>query len=306
MILNKIIKTVVKEVYSMETKNIKNGETTNQNKQSTVVSSELIDIQHLPKQYKIFSSFTILSIVLGIIILVGFYLYFTLNYVSPINIALRVGNIKVTNETYNLVKATLEKNSPEISNELVCIFISDTIILSEKAKELGISVEKSEYENLIDEYGGLAERVALRNKLEKYLQENATVTEEEMKDFYEENKNAYYVVNSKFKFYAVQSDSPMPDDYIPNTDELYLQEGTLAQLQAYGIYEPSKGVFRIESDDADDMYRYIIIVDGEIEYIPYEQVKENIRNAIYIQKTEGQINNFLEEGRAVYDIQYFK
>ena len=43
-----------------------------------------------------------------------------------------------------------------------------------------------------------------------------------------------------------------------------------------------------------------------MEYIPYEQIKENIKNAIYIQKTEGQITKFLEEGRAVYDIKYFK
>lgn len=287
----------------MDSKKIKNEEEINRNTETT--NSELIDFQHLPKGHKPFSSFTIFSFVFGIIILICFYLYFTFNYVSPINTALQVGNIKVTNDTYNLVKTTLEKENPEITNELVNIFLSDTIILSEKAKELGIRAEKSEYEYLTDKYGAMAERIFLRERLEQYLDENATVTEEEIQNFYENNKKDYYVIDSKFKYYAVQSDSPMPSNYTPNINgKLQLKEGTLKQLRAYGIYEPSKGIFPINSTDG--TYKYIIIVEGEMEYIPYEQVKENIKNAIYIQKTEGQITKFLEEGRAVYDIKYFR
>ena len=246
----------------MDSKNVKNEKQINQTEHSDMTNSELIDIQHLPRKHKLFSPVTIFSILFGVIILASFYFYFTLNYVSPINTALRVDNIKVTNNTYNLVKTTLENRNNEITDELVCIFLSDTIILSEKAKELGISVEKSEYEPLIDEYGSMAERILLRNKLREYLQENASVTEEEMKTFYENAKKDYYVANSKFKYYAVQSDSPIPDNYTPNaTGELQIKEGTLQQLRAYGIYEPSKGIFQIESTDG--IYKYIIIVEGK-------------------------------------------
>lgn len=293
------------EPQEVETKNSeeKKSDTTN----SEVKNSELMNIQHLPKKHKLFSPVTIFTIVTGLILLGCFYFYFVLNYVSPINTALRVGNIKVTNDTYDLVKTTLKKRNNAITDDEICIFLSDTIILSEKAKELGITAEESEYQPFINEYGDMAERIVLRNKLNDYLEENASVTEEEMKTFYENNKTDYYYdADSKFKYYAIQSDSPMPDNYTPNgNSNLQLKEGTLKQLRAYGIYEPTKGIFQIESTE-DGIYKYIIITDGEIEYLPYEQVKDSIKNAIYIQKTEGQINKFIENGRTIYDIRYFK
>lgn len=298
------------EVKNPEVKNpkVENFDATNfKTVNSKVKNSELIDIQHLPKKHKLFSPVTIFTIVTGLIFLGCFYLYFVLNYVSPINTALRVGNIKVTNDTYDLVKTTLEKRNKEITDDEVCIFLSDIIILSEKAKELGITAKESEYKSLIDEYGDMSERIVLRNKLNNYLEENASVTEEEMKTFYENNKTDYYYdADSKFKYYAIQSDSPMPDNYTPNgNSNLQLKEGTLKQLRAYGIYEPTKGIFQIESTE-DGIYKYIIITDGEIEYLPYEQVKDSIKNVLYIQKTEGQINEFIKNGRTIYDIRYFK
>lgn len=287
---------------------VENSDATNSKAaNSKVKNSELMDIQHLPKKHKLFSPVTIFTIVTGLILLGCFYLYFVLNYVSPINTALRVSDIKVTNDTYDLVKTTLEKRNKEITDDEVCIFLSDTIILSEKAKELGITAKESEYKSLIDEYGDMSERIVLRNKLNDYLEENASVTEEEMKTFYENAKTEYYYdPDSKFKYYAIQSDSPMPDNYTPNgNSNLQLKEGTLKQLRAYGIYEPTKGIFQIESTE-DGIYKYIIITDGEIEYLPYEQVKDSIKNALYIQKTEGQINEFIKNGRTIYDIRYFK
>lgn len=293
------------EPQEVETKNSeeKKSDTTN----SEVKNSELMNIQHLPKKHKLFSPVTIFTIVTGLILLGCFYLYFVLNYVSPINTALRVGNIKVANDTYDLVKTTLEKRNNAITDDEICMFLSDTIILSEKAKELGITAEESEYQPFINEYGDMAERMILRNKLNDYLEENASITEEEMKTFYENAKTEYYYdPDSKFKYYAIQSDSPMPDNYTPNgNSNLQLKEGTLKQLRAYGIYEPTKGIFQIESTE-DGIYKYIIITDGEIEYLPYEQVKDSIKNALYIQKTEGQINEFIKNGRTIYDIRYFK
>lgn len=293
------------EPQEVETKNSeeKKSDTTN----SEVKNSKLMNIQHLPKKHKLFSPVTIFTIVTGLILLGCFYFYFVLNYVSPINTALRVGNIKVTNDTYDLVKTTLEKRNNAITDDEICIFLSDTIILSEKAKELGITAEESEYKSFINDYGDMSERIVLRNKLNDYLKENASVTEEEMKTFYENNKTDYYYnPDCKFKYYAVQSDSPMPDNYTPNEkDNLQLKEGTLEQLRAYGIYKPTKGTFQIKSTE-DGIYKYIIIVEGEIEYLPYEQVKDSIKNTLYIQKTEGKINEFIENGRTIYDIRYFK
>jgi len=292
----------------MNPKNIKNEKSTNQAKHNDTTTdindSELISINQLPKKHKHFSSIAFFSLLFGFILLVVFYFYFTLNYVSPVNTALRVGDIKVTNETYDLVKSTMKKQNKGITDDFISVYLSDTIILSEKAKELGLTVNKTEYQDLISEYGEMAERVVLREKLEKHLYDQAIVTEDEIKEFYENAKNDYYISDSHFKYCAIQSDSPLPAGYIPDTSKLNAKEGTIDLFRAYGINNPTKGIFQVESEKG--TYKYIIITDADIEYLPYAQVKDSIKKSLYIQKTDGKIKNILEDGRLSYTIRFFK
>lgn len=267
-------------------------------------SAQPMTLQQITRKRKPMSTFALTSLLFGFILLGAFYIYFNLTFVSPINTALKVDNIKVSNQTYDLVMTYMKSENEEITDEAVSIYLSDTIILSEKAKELGLQVEESDYQDLVSKYGDMAERVALRGKLEEYIKEQAVVTEEEMKTFYENAKDYHYIADTHFTFYAVESNKPMPENYQVDTSKMKPQEGTLDLLRAYGIYEPKEGTFQIESEEG--TYKYIIIVDGDIEYIPFEQVKDSIREAIYIQKTDGQILDYLESGRLIYSIRYFK
>lgn len=273
--------------------------------------SNLIGVQQLTPRRKPLSSAAIISLLFSLLTVIGMYLYFTLNYVSPINTALRVGGIHIDNQTFDQVKAyiveTNQNSEEEVDDNFVSIYLADTAILSEKAKELGLSVTEEDYQDLADGYGKMAERVALRIKLEEFLKEEAEISEEEMKAFYEELKDDYYVVDSTFDFYAIQSDTPIPENYTFENSELTLQKGTLKQLRLYGISHPKKGVFLIESEDKNDKsYKYIVIVSGELQYIPFDQVKDKIEETLYIQKTDGRILDYLQEGRVVYDIRYFR
>lgn len=272
--------------------------------------SNLINVSQMNTKKRLPSTTSVISLAFSFLFIVVIYLFFTFKYTSPINTAIRVNDIKVDNETYEIVKKyVLENNKNNTDEKSIDDFISkylvDTIILSEKAKELGLEVLEEDYKDLQKIYGRMAERVALRIKLEEFLKQEAeNITEQEMKDFYEENKNEYYIKNSSFEFYAVQSDKPMPENYQFDTSKLTLTKGTLMQLRTYGIYLPKKGVNVIESDDG--IYRYIIIVNGEVEYIPYEEVKERIKEALYIQKTDGQIQEYLQQGYSTYKIDYFR
>lgn len=300
-----------------EKKDLKKDETIEleqkkQNDQSVdIESSNLIGVQQLTPRRKPLSSVAIISLLFSLLTVIGMYFYFTLNYVSPINTALRVGDIRIDNQTFDQVKAyiveTNQNSEEEVDDNFVSIYLADTAILSEKAKELGLSVTEEDYQDLADGYGKMAERVALRIKLEEFLKEEAEISEEEMKAFYEELKDDYYVVDSTFDFYAIQSDTPIPENYTFENSELTLQKGTLKQLRLYGISHPKKGVFLIESEDENDKsYKYIVIVNGELQYIPFDQVKDKIEEALYIQKTDGRILDYLQEGRVVYDIRYFR
>lgn len=271
--------------------------------------SNLINVSQMNTKKRLPSTTSVISLAFSFLFIVVIYLFFTFKYISPINTAIRVNDIKVDNETYEIVKKYVLENNKNNTDESIDDFISkylvDTIILSEKAKELGLEVLEEDYKDLQKIYGRMAERVALRIKLEEFLKQEAeNITEQEMKDFYEENKNEYYIKNSSFEFYAVQSDKPMPENYQFDTSKLTLTKGTLMQLRTYGIYLPKKGVNVIESDDG--IYRYIIIVNGEVEYIPYEEVKERIKEALYIQKTDGQIQEYLQQGYSTYKIDYFR
>lgn len=300
-----------------EKKDLKRDETIEleqkkQNDQSVDIEpSNLIGVQQLTPRRKPLSSVAIISLLFSLLTVIGMYLYFTLNYVSPINTALRIGDIHIDNQTFDQVKAyiveTNQNSEEEVDDNFVSIYLADTAILSEKAKELGLSVTEEDYQDLADGYGKMAERVALRIKLEEFLKEEAEISEEEMKAFYEELKDDYYVVDSTFDFYAIQSDTPIPENYTFENSELTLQKGTLKQLRLYGISHPKKGVFLIESEDENDKsYKYIVIVNGELQYIPFDQVKDKIEEALYIQKTDGRILDYLQEGRVVYDIRYFR
>lgn len=271
--------------------------------------SNLINVSQMNTKKRLPSTTSVISLAFSFLFIVVIYLFFTFKYTSPINTAIRVNDIKVDNETYEIVKKYVLENNKNNTDESIDDFISkylvDTIILSEKAKELGLEVLEEDYKDLQKIYGRMAERVALRIKLEEFLKQEAeNITEQEMKDFYEENKNEYYIKNSSFEFYAVQSDKPMPENYQFDTSKLTLTKGTLMQLRTYGIYLPKRGVNVIESDDG--IYRYIIIVNGEVEYIPYEEVKERIKEALYIQKTDGQIQEYLQQGYSTYKIDYFR
>lgn len=296
----------------MDEKNFSKEEKQQEQKEQPSVDinqHRLFDVQSARLRTRRLSTTSIFSLVLSFVTLAAVYLYFSLTYISPVNTALRVNDIKVDNQTYDQVKAYLSKGNQgdgDIDN-MVSMYLVDTIILSEKAKELGLKVDEKEIEPFAEHYGKMAERVALRTKLEEFLKEEAkNITEEEMRDFYEKMKDDYYAVaDSEFQFYAVQSDMPIPDNYKLDTTRLTLQTATLEELRAYGIHLPEKGVHQIESPE-NDIYQYIIIVDGEVVYLPYEQVKESIRNTLYIQKTDGQIQEYLQEGRIVADIDYFR
>lgn len=296
----------------MDEKNFSKEEKQQEQKEQPSVDinqHRLFDVQSARLRTRRLSTTSIFSLVLSFVTLAAVYLYFSLTYISPVNTALRVNDIKVDNQTYDQVKAYLSKGSQGDGgiDNIVSMYLVDTIILSEKAKELGLKVDEKEIEPFAEHYGKMAERVALRTKLEEFLKEEAkNITEEEMRDFYEKMKDDYYVVaDSEFQFYAVQSDMPIPDNYKLDTARLTLQTATLEELRAYGIHLPKKGVHQIESPE-NDIYQYIIIVDGEVVYLPYEQVKESIRNTLYIQKTDGQIQEYLQEGRIVADIDYFR
>ena len=252
-------------------------------------------------QKKILST---IKIILGLSFFIAFYFYIVINNIYPINTALKVDNIKIDNVTYALIKNTLKNENKEITNNSINIFISDTIILSEKAKEIGLTVEKEEYADLVKKYGNFSKNFALREKLIKSLKDTAIVTNQEINYFYENLKNNLFVYNSTIKYCAVQSKKPITSNYESILDKTKIIEGNVYSLIKYGIHNPDEGIYLI--DENDNIYKYIIIIDTNIEYIPLNTVKHKIEKAIYKQKTEGKIAEYINEGRLKYKIKYYK
>lgn len=252
-------------------------------------------------------SITTMFLLTGFIVLITLYLFFILNYINPINTSVKVGDIKISDKDYDHVYAYMNEanGSEELDTGWVNLFISDTVILSEKAKEWGLDADPNRVEELQDKYGGFAERVALREALEKHLEEEASPTEEEMKQFYENTKNIYYIKDSDIDYYAVQSKQPLPEQTDDIEENWKLQSGTFSLLAAYGVETPEPGIYPLEPAE-DGQYRYIIIKESRIEYIPFEKVKKNIENILYTQYTQGEISFILQSGRFSYDILYFR
>lgn len=265
--------------------------------------SDLITIKELTKKKG--PSYAIIGLILGCVTLTIFYFYFITTNLSPINTAVKVNDIKIKNKTYDLIKETLRKDNDNIQDSWINIFISDTIILSEKAKELNINIdtEGENYSKLVEKYGDFAERVLLRENLEKSLQKNAIITEDEIYNFYENYKDEFYINNSNIEYYAVQLDHPISPDY-KRPNNIPIKNGSIHLMRKYGIYNPKKHTYLI--DESENSYKYIIITKCDIEYIPIDKIKDKIKDVLYKQKTDGVISEYLNNGKLTYNIKYYK
>lgn len=266
------------------------------------------DITHKTYTNSNNKKYTLISIAIILLLFFSVYNFLYFKYISPINTAIKVGNIEVTNEEYDMMIEKLKNkkiNNYNDYNLLVNKYFVDTIILSEKAKELGLTVTEEEINKQNEINYEYNKRVALIIKLKEYLKNNANITDDEIKNYYEKVKNILYVKKSKYEYYALVSDTPFSDNTKIDFSKYKKSIGTIKDLMRYGIINPQKGKW-YDVDLNDGKFRRIYILDGQITYIPLEKVKDEIKKSLYIQKTNGLIQNILNEGKSKYEINYYK
>ncbi|QUH22010.1 hypothetical protein [Alkaliphilus sp. B6464] len=249
--------------------------------------------------------YTLIIILILFMALLTTYGFLHIKYISPINTSLKVGNIKVTNNEYDMILEKMENENVDDKIMLTNKYFTDIIILSEKAKELGITVTDEEFrtQNQINDIYN--ERAALVKKLEKHLEINAEITDEMIEEYYEKTKNVYYVDESNYEYYAFVSDNPFPENMNIEFDKYNKSSGTIKDLLKYGIDQPELNKwYTIDTDD--NKYRQIYIVNGNTIYLTLTQVKDSIKDSLFVQKTKGVIQQFLFEGYSKYDIGYYR
>ena len=220
------------------------------------------------------NAFLIKSIIIFLICLIstiGIMRLYT-SYLMPNNIALKFGTIKISNDTYEEVYEKFEDEDDTITH------IIDILILSEQANIEGLGE--------INKDITFAEREELSQKLiDKYKNESENVTDQDVINYYENNKYNY-IEGGTIDCYAFKLKDVIPDDFSLNKSSLEKNTLDYSSFYSSGIPYPVEGeIYFLGS--VDNEYYYTSVEKTNLTYKDinnaniFEMVKEDLQFELY-------------------------
>lgn len=276
----------------------------NKNIENNIQENELITINRVTYSKRSTSNW-IAGILCAVIIICTF-VYYSKNYAAPKGIAANINNVKISNTQYdnilNYFKG-LGDDNPDMQTK---VFLKNTIILSKKATELGLTVTNEEINKSKFAKVGFGKEDALVTKLYDYLEKNVSYSDENIKNFYEDNKNQLYVVSSSYDVYSIKSQKTITNETKLDFDKMPINTCDITTLDSYGIKEPQLNKLYDIGKTDDGFNRWLYIKSGETKYLALDNVKDSIKEILHQKGTEGKITEFLEEGSSKYKEEFYK
>lgn len=234
-------------------------------------------------QKKILWPFILLLIVF--VVYVGLELF----YFSPINTALKVDSIKISDELYDQMLGELKDIT--LTNK----YFVDAIILSETAIEIGLDKDLRLYDTNIS----FDKRLALTEDLRRYYRELNEVDEKEMMDIYTERHPLYY------EYIAIDTDKPITDFFDKDLSKLKVSKGTVEDLHDLNIVNVGVNKW-YELPKKDDYNRYIYVSKELPQEVSFEDTKLEIENEIREMFSKRTIEQLLEQNYLKHTIDYYR
>ncbi|MFW6025082.1 MAG: hypothetical protein ACOCRX_01950 [Candidatus Woesearchaeota archaeon] len=242
----------------------------------------------------------LIPISLLVCIIIGYIIIF-ITIIAPPGIIAKVGKTKISNKSFEILK----KIEPEKDEQQLLLDLIDTVILYKAAVEKNITYKKSDLENY-DSYGELAKYFFVKDIYVEELSD-FEVNNKEIRSYYDNIKNTYYIKDSNFQAFAIQSNKKIKNiDMIPNKDKKNTFTTNYQILKKHGIFDPQIGLNVIEENDETKTFKYIVITKGEIDYIPFDSVKNKLKKDLYNKLLNEKIQNIILKGYEEYSINIYK
>ncbi|MGE5679220.1 MAG: peptidylprolyl isomerase [Pseudomonadota bacterium] len=250
------------------------------------------------------------------------------------------GEAITKDQLYDAMKGQYGKDALDqlISEKIVDLELKKqniTIANEDIQKELQKMVEQyggqEQFDSLLASYGykveDITKNIESNLKLRKLLESKVTITEDEMKAYFEQNKDTYDVaeqvkashilVDTEAKAKEVKAKLAAGGDFAALAKEYSLDTGNNqngGELGFFGrddmVKEFENAAFAMKpgeiSDPVQTKYGYHIIkVEDRIEAKPavYEDFKDKVKEALYEQKLPDVYNKWMEEKFAEYTIE---
>ncbi len=261
--------------------------------------------------------------------------------VPPGSVVARVNGEAITkDDLYNTLK---EQYGSTALDQLIAEKIVD-LELAKQNVTVDEEATQKELQKMIEQYGGqeqfdallanygysmedFAKNIGTNLKLKKLLEPRITITEEEMKTFFEQNKDTFGVeeqvkashilVDSEAKAKEVKDKLAAGGDFAALAKEYSIDTGSSQQGGELGLFPRDTMVKEFEdtafsmqpgtiSEPVQTKYGYHIIkVEEKIEEKPavYDENKEQIKETLFEQKLPDAYNSWMEERYSEYKIE---
>ncbi len=238
----------------------------------------------------------------------------------PPNVLARVGNWTITNDEFNERLQALKKMLPEYdikdkqSRAMVLEELLRQQLLVEEAEQTGLANDKK-IKMAVEEF----RRTLIVREAAQRLTKDITVSEEEAKEFYEKNKDALVeppkwhvreiVFDSQEKANAVLIEILKGVDFVEMVKQHSIgksakDEGDLGFITDVPFSQMANPLLSLEPGDVSNVFKgpegyYIIKLEEKKggEPLKYEDIKEEIKKNLLLQKQQQAILNHLEELR---------
>lgn len=251
------------------------------------------------------------------------------------DIVARVNDQVITKD--DLYEALVKKNGKEVLDSLITKKIVE---LEAEKQKINVSEEEiqNEVDKMIEQYGGkevfrqtlesygyseddIKSDIKINLSIKKLLESEITITEEEMKNYFEKNneqvKVRHILVDSKEKAEEVKEKLASGNDFAELAKEYSIDKGTKNQggeleFFARGIMvkEFEDVAFSTEvgkiSDPIKTIYGYHIIKVEEKKVAKeanYEESKDKIKDILFKEKLPSAYNTWIQDKYAKYDIE---
>lgn len=223
------------------------------------------------------------------VVMIILYFGYDLLYFSPPGVALKVDNIRISNEDYD----EIIKDFDDIV--LTNKHIVDTIILSEIAIEIGLADDLSLNDSKIE----FKKRKELVEKLKHYYMEIHSIPDEELLALYNEKYPTVY------EYIAIDTDKSL--DEVVEFDLSYLDksQGTIEDLNNLNIVEPLVHRWYVlpENGVSNRFVHVLSELPKEITFEEFRLEKIDENKETFMKET---IEKLLNQSYAKYDIIYYR
>lgn len=223
---------------------------------------------------------SILFFIISIIILVISGTTYNNHFIQNNKYAFKFNDVKVERSIVEKLKDNFT------SEEEIAYFIMDTLTYSKIAEERGITVSEEEIKKVNEEFPVYQKEIALSNKLiDEVSNKTENLTEDELKEFYEETKDTY-VKKGTVKFLGITSKDIINPDLQLTEDEVAKypkNEEKIEQLLENGLVPNDLQLNKfilvdISDENEEETYRYIYIYEKNVtEYYNFEDSKEYLK-----------------------------